>query len=252
MVQTRLDEIKQKQEAAGGLLTEKGAARVVEAQKISGIREGEPLQLTARIDRVFAAHKFSKNGGEGTVRRVAVSDSTGTVLLVLWGAQSALVEPFEKGDLVRLSGFAAKKTGQLELHSTNSSKITPAKGAALYGLPPLPGRETPIAELKAGEEVDFFARAKDVGQKRTFEKASSKGTVARIVAEDGEGNEVPIVLWDSNADAVDSLKQGDAVKVECGRPRSTNMGLEVHVHESGRIIVRPANAPQKFARPASA
>ena len=252
MAQTHLEEIRQRQEAAGGLLTEKAAARVVEAQKISGIREGEAPNITARVDRVFATHKFSKNGREGTVRRVAVSDSSGTTTLVLWGIQGALIEPFEKGDFVKLSGFTAKKTGQLELHSTNSSKISEAKGTRLLGLSPLPGKETAIGELKEGEEADFFARIKQVGAKRAFEKNNSKGVVARCTAEDAAGAVVPLVLWDSNADAADSLKEGTVIKVECGRPRLNNGILEVHVHESGRIILKPRSAPQRLTRLASA
>lgn len=240
-------EIRKKQEETGGLLTEKAAARVLAAPK-------PPFAaVAARVERVYPPHKFSKNGREGVVRRVLLAPSSEKTpaALVLWNAQAALADALEKGDAITITGATAKKTaaGADELHSNPSTKITTAKSIPALGAP---NAIVSFAEVKNGQEADFYARIKSVGARRVFEKNNARGAVARCTAEDGSGAELPLVLWDENADATSGMREGTIVKVEGGRAKTNNGVLEVHVHRTGRIIANPKNAPQRLTSPASA
>jgi len=239
-------EIRRKREETGGLLTEKAAAKALGAKKISGLKEGEKPAIIARIERVFAIHRFEKNGRRGLLTKVALSDDTGSATMILWNGQARLAEDVEKGDVAEVSGALVKKTSPIELHSTPSTKLTEVQDADW-----LHSSKTIVSLTEASrlKEADFFAIIKKIGPRRFFEKNGAKGSVATCVVEDGA--EAPLVLWDENSEAVEKMREGMVVKVEGGRAKTTNGATEIHVHYDGRVILAPRSVPPRFLQRAS-
>lgn len=102
---------------ASQLVTKEKAEPRERTVGINGIKDGMECDCFARVVRVFPAKKFArKDGSEGTVANIVISDGTET-RLVLWDGQAALASTLQPGDTVKIEdAYVRDNNGRLELN----------------------------------------------------------------------------------------------------------------------------------------
>lgn len=240
-------------EKFAGLLTEEGALEMVARENGIPIPEkkkevvfqgfeaaeaGKELNFVARVTHVFAPKAFERNGRKGKVCNVQLADEKGVVAaLVLWNRDCGLADKFERGQEIEVENASVKSKNPLEFHATLVTQLKARPQEQKQA-------SKKIAELKEGEEADFFGRVLDVGEVKEFGRvnrktgAQEKGKVARLTLADGSGR-IVVALWDENAEVVKVLRVGDAVKIESGLAKQNNGVLEVQAGWKARIIRNP-------------
>jgi len=252
--------VREKQKEFAGLLNESAAVYAIAKEHGLEIATEAPVQfgriialderskgvnLLCRVRRVYALKAFERNGRAGSVLNLQVEDESGAMKLVLWNseAERAGRGGIEKGDVVEIRNAYVKQAlgGGIELHlglagSMRRSEKSLEKVSAGKG-------PVKIGKLAEGmQEADVLARILELGSKTEFEREGKKSQVGSAVIGD-ETSTIRLVLWDSNANAIDRLKVNDVVKVEGGYVKKGRDGAsELHLGWMGRLIANPRNA----------
>jgi len=69
------------------------------------------LNLSGRIVRIMEPRAFEKNGRKGKVANIIIGDSTGTIRMSLWDAQTEIIEKLKSGMAVETFGAYTKEDG---------------------------------------------------------------------------------------------------------------------------------------------
>ena len=106
-----------------------------------------------------------------------------------------------------------------------------------------------INELKAGmRNVDVLGKITRKFELRHFESARGPGKVASFVFGDETGV-TRVVLWNEQADKLDTLHEGDVLKISSAYARDNNGRLELHINDRSKLEVTEAHievAEKKF------
>ncbi len=252
-------QIKEKIDEFGGLLSEEGAALIVAADLGVDLRVERPRQhlqikdltvgmgdilLRARVICVSAIKTFERDSGTGKVANVEIMDKTGSTRVVFWDNLADGTVNLNKGDIIEVKGGYVKKgfRGGVEIHLSPSRR-----GAACYTveveedeeLPECKTAYTPIAGLEEEmADVDVVGRVGQLYGIREFAKNGGTGKVASLSLVDDTG-EIRLCLWNDKADIALNLKRGDIIAVEDGYTKIGLNDLELHSGWRGRIIVNP-------------
>ncbi len=261
-----MSRIRKKREELGGLITPEGAATIIAKELKIDIGHREPVvrslkiedlapgmskvDIVGRVARVSEPKEFSrKTGGAGLRGSLLVQDRTGYIRLTLWDEKAKLLHEgkIKKGDAIRVHNayvkWAIDKQPELGLGNMGEITINP-DDPRMKDLPAPAVFSVKIADLKPEmREADVVGRVHSFSQARTFERPDGKsGKVATLTISDPTGS-VRISLWDEWADFVDSLRQGDAVKLENASVKVGFKGqTELSLGYRGRIVQNPPEA----------
>ncbi|MCL6088696.1 MAG: hypothetical protein M1530_00845 [Candidatus Marsarchaeota archaeon] len=197
-------------------------------------RASRPALVRVRVERVFPARVFDKNGSSSRSQRVSVSDHSGAGTLVLYdSACSACEQEALSGDLVE-AGPVRFRGGELHLLPGAAMKRM-QKGHRLKI-----GDSSPssIGHFEGSVSAFFGDFPYKKGQSK-LNGESSSALMSAFELTDSSGK-ARVVLWDSPGLA-GRLKTGTPIEIENGQRR----GGEIHVNSSGRLLMgEEAQAPR--------
>jgi replication factor A1 len=255
--------IEEKQKELGGLVTPIGAAHIIANEAGVNLLEGlskinelkieniipnmNSVDVVGRVTRIFPAREFEKaDKTKGRVASLILADETGTIRVVFWGKDVALLEDkIEEGDVLRIREGYTKESinGEAEIHiGVRARVIINPKDVDKEEIP-LPEQMTKkIAELGDGmPSVDVVCRVMRIYEVREFEREDkTKGKVANLVVGDETGV-ARLVLWDEDVGLVEKgqIKEGDIIKVKKGYVKVRYEEPEINVGKYGKLIVNP-------------
>lgn len=264
------ERIKEKQNELGGLVSPEGAAHIIAneiginlvkntsaapALKIENIIPGmNSVDVVGRVSRIFPTREFTKkDGSKGMVCNILLLDDTGSIKLVFWDKDVALVqdEKISEGEILRIRGGYSKEglNGNPEIHVGMRARVTPSpKNVDEAEFPAVADRSKKINELKEEDSsVDVLFKVLRIYETREFErKDSTKGKVVNLIIGDETGS-AKLVLWDKDAELVERslIKEGDIIKVQKGYVKLKGADgerfneLELNVGRYGEIILNP-------------
>ncbi|MEE8323785.1 MAG: hypothetical protein V3R57_09215 [Candidatus Bathyarchaeia archaeon] len=250
MIQTKI-------EGAGRLLTEEGATFMVANEFGIDLSNGNVVGTGMKVkDLIIGANDATiigvvssislpksfvrRDGVEGQVARLVVSDDTGSIRVVLWNEKTSIISDSKvsQNQMVRIShGYVRKGlTGNPELNLGRRGTVVVLSSTPTFE-PITPQRSLKkIRDLTEGNLVNIIGVVKGLSQISSFKRANgTQGQVMRIRLADDTGR-VRAVLWDDQVNSVKDTKRGDVLEIEGGQVRR-GLGnvLEVHVGGFGQV-----------------
>ena len=250
IIQTKID-------GAGRLLTEEGATFMVANEFGIDLSNGNVVGTGMKVkDLIIGANDATivgvissislpksfvrRDGVEGQVARIVVSDDTGSIRVVLWNEKTSIISEgkVSQNQMVRIShGYVRKGlTGNPELNLGRRGTVVVLSSTPAFE-PITPQRTLKkIRDLTEGNLVNIIGVVKGLSQISSFKRANgTQGQVMRIRLADDTGR-VRAVLWDDQVKSVKDTKRGDVLEIEGGQVRR-GLGnvLEVHVGGFGQV-----------------
>jgi replication factor A1 len=182
-----------------------------------------------------------RDGVEGQVARLVVSDDTGSIRVVLWNEKTSIISQgkVSPNQMVRIShGYVrAGLTGNPELNLGRRGTVVVLSSTPAFEPVSPQNSLKKIHDLTEGDYfVNFVGVVKGFSQVSSFQRANGmQGQVMRVRLADDTGR-VRAVLWDDQVNSVKETKRGDVLEILGGQVRR-GLGnvLEVHVGRLGQI-----------------
>jgi|Deesub1362A_J573_1020465.scaffolds.fasta_scaffold00050_40 replication factor A1 len=222
------ERVQKKIKAFGGLLDIQTASYLVAYEigldssiKIKDIGENESnVTVTGVVTKILNVRDFERNGKQGKVANIILTDNTGTLNVVLWNEIAELIETksLQEGDMIRVRGYTKAGSFGLELH------------VGKFGIVEIleKKREMYIKDL---ENDKTFTISGTVTEDPKIESIESD-KVARFTIRDESGS-IKINCWSDAVDRCRDLKPGDLVQVKIHVK-----GGEGHVENSNDITIK--------------
>jgi len=235
-----LQKIEAKKAAAGGLLTDETAARLVASemgvdviQELLHPREISIGDLVFGLNdvtvtgRVLIAHPMQtydrKNGTEGKLAHLLIADKTGTLRILLWNDKAEIIQDdkLEQGQIVRiLHGYIREaRDGQLELHlgQRGELQINP-KDAKEDNYPQIESFIEKIGKIAGKQKkANIVGTVQNISQTTVFQRRDgTEGKVLRLTLRDATG-QITAVFWNDKVDALNGVKIGDRLQIIDGK-----------------------------------
>ena len=132
------ERIEKKMKQLAGLISKEGAAHIV-ANEL-GVKIFEPLsgrlqiknilngmrdvETMGRVMQIYEIRTFSNETRSGKVASMMIGDETGTIRVVMWGAQADNVNNVTQGSTVKVIGaYVRENNGRKELHMNDRSQL---------------------------------------------------------------------------------------------------------------------------------
>jgi replication factor A1 len=265
IIQTKID-------GAGSLLTEEGATFMVANEFGIDLSNGNVVGTGMKIkDLIIGATDATiigvvnavsppttfvrRDGVEGQVARLAVSDDTGNVRVVLWNEKTDIIRQGEvsPNQTVRIShGYVrAGLTGDPELNVGRRGTVVVLSSAPAFEQEIPQSSLKKIHNLAEGDYfVNFVGVIKGFSQVSSFRRANGmQGQVMRVRLADATGR-VRVVLWDDQVDSVKETQRGDVLEIVGGQVRR-GLGnvLEVHVGRLAQVKLLKDSEMSEFSSP---
>jgi len=200
--------------------------------------------LVGRVERIGTVRTFArKDGGEGMVASIVISDETGSIRVALWDEKTKYIseEHISVGSIIQVRGAYVKpglgNTTELNLGARGTLK--PLENDEIEELN-IEFSDSSKAEMKIGNlqentyDVSLKVEIQRVFSVSTFDrKDGSQGKVLAMVVADESGS-TRLVFWDEKADEVEGIEPGEVIKVDHAytRPNQDKDGIEIHVGKS--------------------
>jgi len=223
-----------------GLLTEAGALYTIARdhgielsideslgfrKKIAELKPGDrEVSVVGRVTRIIPPRVVKRGGREIKYAVVYLSDSSGSIRLVLWGRDADLV-----GKKIRRGTVIEVINGKVESFRDEPSLSLGYEGRLLIDPDideELPEPET--GELVPGGEVELVLRVL-----RSFPVRRKGDVVYGGFIGEHEGGRLRVVLWGERAE---EIPEGATVRV-FGRVKEGRNGLEIHVGSGGYLEI---------------
>lgn len=253
---TKLEEIKEKYQ---GLLSDVGANILLSKQlgvnidlktktsavtKISEINPSiDSVTLYARIKFIPPVKSYkSKDGGQGKIQAVYLSDETGLIKLNLWQDKAEIIKEqnFEKNDLILVKDAAVNQYNEkIELSLRQGGQII--KDPEGTEVQRLPENIIKISALDSAPEgtLDTFGRIIALYPIKTFKKEDKERFVINFEISDGLKS-IRCIAFDAWAQEVSSnFKKGDLVRLCDVIIKDGLYDLELYINWNSTITKDP-------------
>lgn len=252
----KLEEIKEKYQ---GLLSDVGANILLSKQlginldykqktsaitKISEITPAiDSVTLYARIKSIPPIKTYkSKDGGQGKIQAIYLSDETGIIKLNLWQDKAEIIaeQKFEKNDLIAVKDAAVNQYNEkIELSLRQGGQII--KDPEGIDVPKISEKIIKVSELDSAIEgtVDTFVRIIAIYPIKTFKKEEKERQVINFEASDGLKS-IRCIAFDSWAQEIsNNFKKGDLVRLSDVTIKDGLYDLELYVNWNSTITKDP-------------
>lgn len=132
------ERVDKKLKQLSGLISKEGAAHIV-ANEL-GVKIFEPLsgklqiknilsgmrdvETVGRVLQVYETREFMKGDSLGKVASALIGDETGTIRVVMWGAQADNASSLGQGTIVKvIGGYVRENNGRKEIHLNERSQL---------------------------------------------------------------------------------------------------------------------------------
>ena len=86
--------------------------------------------------------------------------------------------------------------------------------------------------------VEFVGKVQKIFDLVKFHKGARKGQVRSLVGGDETGT-VRVVLWNDQVDKIETVKEGDILRIENAYVKENNNQKEVHLNDSSKLEINP-------------
>ena len=132
------DRIEKKLKQLSGLISREGAAHIVANEfgvkifeqlsgklQIKNILTGmRDVETVGKVLQVYELKEFSNETRSGKVASILIGDETGTIRVVMWGAQADNVIKLKQGSIVKVIGaYVRENSGRKEIHLNDRSQL---------------------------------------------------------------------------------------------------------------------------------
>jgi len=231
--------IKAKVEKFSGLLTEQGAAYLVqkelgikqeiyEQMQIGQINEGmKGIEIKGIVEAVFPVKEFEKNGKKGKLKSLILSDGTGEVRVTLWNDQADKYE-ITRGSEIALTNIIVSKYN-------DKKQVTMGFNGTLNILNKKEETFEKMAELKAGiNSVNIAGRIIRKFPCKDFESGERKGKLCSFQIGD-ETAVLRATAWNEKANEMEKFSEGEAVEIKNAYTKEGKFGIEIHLGYTATI-----------------
>ena len=205
-------------------------------------KQSKETSVGGIVDRMHPVSTFERRDGTlGKVRRLLLRDETGQIPLVLWNKKVDELIDLKSGSYIRVMAARVKEnlTGQLEIHTKNSTQIELLTKQPKYSTFSL-SRFTEINELKVSMyNLDVLARVIQIGRIREFKRRNGeKGYISTLLLNDETGF-IHLNLWEDKASLSNQIQSGDIVLVEGAYTRERFGEINLNVGKQGVLTLNP-------------
>jgi len=231
------EEIKQlinaKVEKFSGLLTEQGAAFMVqkelglkqeamEQMQIGQLEDGmKGIEIKGNVEAIFPVKEFEKNGKKGKLKSFILSDGSGEVRVTLWNDQADKYELTRGSELV-LSNILVSKYNE-------KKQVTLGFNGIVTILNKKEETFEKLSELKSGMSgVNLIGRIVRKFPCKDFESGERKGKLCSFQFGDGTAL-LRATAWNEKADEIEKLNEGEIVEIKNAYTKEGRFGVELHL-----------------------
>ena len=217
------------EETSAFLIVDKLGANKENICKISNLENGMECTVFGKIKNISKTRNFNrKNGTQGHVINLELSDETGTCNLVLWDKDVELVrnKTIKKGSNVKIiNGYVKNGYNGIELNIGRWGLIETA-----------PEEEIQVKETQKAEKSDQISgELTEVQPTHAFFKDNGEfGFVRNIKVKTKKGYK-QLTLWDDKVKEVQNFKTGDKIEIKNINIREKNGKKEIHLNGKGNI-----------------
>jgi len=203
--------------------------------------------LVGKVDRIGTVRTFSrKDGGEGKVASIFISDETGSIRVALWDDMTKAISEghISVGSIIQVRGAYVKmglgNTIELNLGRMGTIKQLEKDEIEELGVDfsTISKDVMKISELQENTyDVSLKVKIQRVFRVSTFtKKDGNDGKVLAMVVADDSGSS-RLVFWDEKADEVEGIEAGEVIRVDHAytRPNRDGSDIEIHVGRSSII-----------------
>ena len=197
--------------------------------KIIDIKDGIECTLTGKITKIKDTKIFSrKNGSNGEVVNIELSDETGNCTLVLWNNDVQLIKnkKIKKGSNIKIiNGYVKNGYTGLEINVGKYSLIEI-----------LEENDLTIKKINNLENENIFeGKITNIQPTRAFFKNNGEFGFVTNINMKSKSEEVEITVWDEKVKEIKKFKIGDVLRIENIDKRQKNGNLELHLNGTGKI-----------------
>jgi len=239
--------IKAKVDKFSGLLTEQGAAYMVqkelglkqealEQMQIGQLTDGmKGIEIKGLVETIFPIKEFEKNGKKGKLKSFILSDGTGEVRVTLWNDQTEKYELTHGSEIilsnVLVSSYNEKK--QVTLGFNGIINILSKKEETF----------TILSELKSGMSgVNLIGRIVRKFPCKDFESGERKGKLCSF--QFGDKNALlRATAWNEKADEIETFAEGDTIEIKNAYTKEGRFGVELHLGYTATMAVSTKEMP---------
>lgn len=207
--------------------------------------------LIGRVDSIGTVRTFQrKEGGEGKVANIFISDETGSIRVALWDDMTRAIteEELSVGSIIQISG-AYVKTGlgntlELNLGRMGGIKILESDEIEELNIDftkQSTSEEMSISNLQESMfDITVKAKIQRVFRPSTFSrKDGSEGKVLSVIVADESGS-TRFVFWDEKADEMEGAEPDEIIRVSRAYTRPGREGNTVEVHAGRSTTIERA------------
>ena len=195
---------------------------------IADLEPSMECTVSGNVVYVGEERQFTRrNGTQGKVLNLAISDGTDSCGLVLWDkdvelAQKAALRPKSKVKII--NGYVKQGRNGLELNVGRWSVLEILEESKMEEIKPSPMVENTIQGCITSLEPTrvFFKDSGDIG------------FVTTMMLENDDGDHC-ITLWDEKVKDIQRFKKGDTIRIDKISLRSRNGSMEIHVNGQATI-----------------
>lgn len=239
--------VKGKTDKFSGLLTEQGAAYLIQKElgmkqenyeqiPIGKLSEGmKGIEVRGIVEAIFPAKEFEKNGKKGKLKSFVIMDGTGEVRATLWNDQADLY-PLTRGSEIKMSNIIVTKYNekiQATLGFNGIIEVINKKEEEFQK----------VSELAAGMNgVNVIGRIMRKFPCKEFESGERKGKLCSFQIGD-ESATVRVTAWNEKAQEMEKFGEGDAVEVIGAYTKEGRFGVELHLGYTAQIAETQKKVP---------
>ena len=212
------------EETSAFLIVDKLGGNKENICKISNLENGMECTVLGKIKNISKTRNFNrKNGTQGKVINLELSDASGSCNLVLWDKDVDLVvnKTIKKGSNVKIiNGYVKNGYNGIELNIGRWGLIETA----------------PEEEIQLKEKIDQISgELTELQPTRAFFKDNGEfGFVTNIKVKTKKGYK-QLTLWDDKVKEVQNFKTGDKIEIKNINIREKNGKEEIHLNGKGNI-----------------
>jgi replication factor A1 len=197
--------------------------------KIIDIKDGIECTLTAKVTQINNTRSFSrKNGSNGEVVNIELSDETGKCTLVLWNNDVELVKNKKiiNGSIIKIiNGYVKNGYTGLEINVGRYSLIEI-----------LNKNNYTITNMDNLENENIFeGKIISIQPTRAFFKYTGEFGFVTNINMKSKSEDIEITVWDEKVKEINKYKIGDVLRIENIEKRQKNGILELHLNGTGKI-----------------
>lgn len=159
--------------------------------------------------------------------KVPYEDIIAKIIKETGSSEAELNEKIEE-KMNQLSGLVSKEGAAHILANELGVKILEESQGKVSASKLLPGMRS----------VEFIGKVSKVFDLRKFDKGNRKGQVRSFVAGDETGS-IRVVLWNDQVEKIQTLKEGDIIRVENGYIKENSNQRELHLGDGAKIEINP-------------